>query len=396
MERNILTRNAHLALMLLGVLMNVLGPTLPFMIAEYEISQATAGTLFTLLSLGRLCTVFFGGNLSDSYGRKPLIVAGSLLLATSMLGFALSHSWLVHLLFIFVAGLSYGLLDIAVNALIADIYPEERGAALNLLHAFFGVGSCLGALVAGFYLSTTNNWRVLYILIATCALIYGFTSFYLVYPKAVSNKESKRLELKVAKPILVQYVFWILALTIFAYTGVSQGIMGWLKKYLNDTFSLAPIVASIVHALYNLGLSGGRLVCSRICVCLGYKGTIILCTGGAALSLTVAIFSTSLLLVTTGFMLTGFFLAGLFPTVIAMGSDLFPNATGTVSGLLITSASLGGMFIPAAIGAISDYAGMLVGMATSCLVLLLVTVTSLRLPGSKKAGSSSPPKEVNL
>jgi fucose permease len=95
-------------------------------------------------------------------------------------------------------------------------------------------------------------------------------------------------------------------------------------------------------------------------------------------------------------MLTGFFLAGLFPTVIAMGSDLFPNATGTVSGLLITSASLGGMFIPAAIGAISDYAGMLVGMATSCLVLLLVTVTSLRLPGSKKAGSSSPPKEVNL
>ncbi|MDD4518366.1 MAG: MFS transporter, partial [Limnochordia bacterium] len=384
-----LTRNAHLALLLLGILMNIIGPTLPFVIADYEISLLTAGTVFTLMSVGRLIAVLFGGSISDIYGRKPLIVFGSMLLSLSLAGYGLAKTWLSHLFFIFTTGLSYGLLDIAVNALIADLYPENRGFALNRLHAFFGIGSCLGSLIAGIYLSMSTNWRALFFIIAACALLYCISSFCLIYPQADSST-SRKLDPSVVRAIGGNIAFWLLAITMFAYTGVGHGIVGWLNQYLSATFTFTPLAASLVLSLYNLGLSAGRLTCSRLSSSLGYRGTILLCTGGAAVFLGMAVFGQALPLITIGFMLTGFFLAGLFPTAIAMGSDLFPQSIGTVSGLLITSASLGGMVIPAGIGAISDHAGMVKGMGTTCVILVLVFAISLKLPRSKKAGHRPP------
>ena len=55
-------------------------------------------------------------------------------------------------------------------------------------------------------------------------------------------------------------------------------------------------------------------------------------------------------------------MAGLFPLAVACGTSLFPQLIGTVSGYLITGASLGGMLLPFLVGAVSDVVGLRFGM----------------------------------
>ena len=90
------------------------------------------------------------GNLSDRYGRRPVLLASvaAMALDYTLLGFAQSLWWLV--VGRIVAGLT-GASYAAAYAYIADISkPEERAAAFGTLGMAFGFGFIIGPALGGF------------------------------------------------------------------------------------------------------------------------------------------------------------------------------------------------------------------------------------------------------
>jgi len=109
-----------------------------------------------------------GGPLSDRLGRRAIIVLGSTLQGSAMLGYHFSHSFGLFLLFSSVNGLGLGLLAPTIKAMIADeVESTQRTAAFS----WRGILAHSGIIVAGLVISWMTAWGQQPFLIA--ALVFG-------------------------------------------------------------------------------------------------------------------------------------------------------------------------------------------------------------------------------
>lgn len=390
-DRRWLTWNAHFSLVVIGIAITALGPAMPFLIEEYNISLAQAGLVMTFLSLGRLMTVSLAGGWSDRVGRKPVMVLGAAGIGIGAMGFAISPVWIGQLLSVFVVGGGLGMLDGGANSLITDLYTQKRGFALNRLHVFFGVGALAGPLLAALMINLFGSWRAAFYLVAAAAAVSTLTSALPAYPDAQIGKGISRETIRNAKKrFLAAREFWLLSGVMFMYTGIGNTVVGWVNKYLGDELTASVLAASTVLAMYHVGITVGRMACSYVSERIGYARTLLVCAVGGFGFITLAVLTQQLWWITLSFWMTGIFLAGLFPTAVAYGTGLFPDLRGTLSGYLITSAALGGMVMPLIIGAFSDLVGLRLGMlGVSFFGLLLVFIAlGLQTPSTGKTASS--------
>lgn len=133
-----------------GIVMPVL-PQLLLHMGEPDIAAATR-TGGILLVTYAVLQFFFGpviGNLSDRFGRRPIILASLFAYGLDylLMGFAPTIAWL----FIgrAVAGIA-GAVYVPANAFVADVTPPERRAqAFGLVSSGFGLGFILGPGIGG-------------------------------------------------------------------------------------------------------------------------------------------------------------------------------------------------------------------------------------------------------
>jgi MFS family permease len=91
-----------------------------------------------------------GGTLSDTFGRRGLIIAGWLIYAVIYLGFAFAsarwHIWILYMGY----GLYYGAFLGASSAIVAELVPQHhRGTAYGIFNAALGVTAFPASLLAG-------------------------------------------------------------------------------------------------------------------------------------------------------------------------------------------------------------------------------------------------------
>ena len=93
----------------------------------------------------------WGGALSDTFGRKRIIVCGWILYAVVYLGFALSSSAAWFVVWFLLYGAFFALTEGAEKALVADLMPSTRaGAAFGWYNATLGAGALTASVTFGF------------------------------------------------------------------------------------------------------------------------------------------------------------------------------------------------------------------------------------------------------
>ncbi|KAK0720300.1 major facilitator superfamily domain-containing protein [Lasiosphaeris hirsuta] len=97
--------------------------------------------------------------LSESHGRKPILTAGFVLFALSVLGSALAPTWPSFLLFRFLTG-TFGSPPLSViGGVVADVFGDEavRGRMIMIWSAATVVGPLSGPIISGFV--SPLGWR---------------------------------------------------------------------------------------------------------------------------------------------------------------------------------------------------------------------------------------------
>lgn len=138
-----------LSIIFLTVFVNLVGfgiiiPLLPFYAQTFGASPLVIGLLFASFSLSQLVASPILGDLSDRWGRRPVLIFSLLGTVVSFVLLALATSLPMLFAARIVDGLSGGNITTA-RAYIADITPEEsRAKAFGLLGAAFGLGFIVG------------------------------------------------------------------------------------------------------------------------------------------------------------------------------------------------------------------------------------------------------------
>jgi MFS family permease len=115
------------------------------------IPPAVLPLLWMVLHFSKAFSSLVGGELSDRFGRRPVIFSGWIIYALVYAGFAfVDAAWQAWALFI-IYGIYFGLTESAEKALVADLVEnEKRGTAYGFYNLAFGITVFPASLMFGY------------------------------------------------------------------------------------------------------------------------------------------------------------------------------------------------------------------------------------------------------
>lgn len=344
---------------------------------EHDFGQTDAGLgFFYFVNAAVYGGGVLGGTLATQrLGRRPVLAGGAGLAALGLLVLGSAGSWPVFVLGVLPFGLGCGTLDGAGNGLILDLFPAARGRALNLLHFCFSAGALASPAVVGRAVDAGVPWRDL--LVATAV---GATPIALLLARAaMPSGRHAGGSTDGGDPrggrLLVDRVLLVLGIAIGCYVAAEVGISNWLVRFL-EAVPLA--TATTALTLYWAGLTVGRLASAKVGDRFDHTTFATIASVATGLLILLAVVAPTTGLSIALFAAAGFTSGPIFPLIVAIGGDRYPDRSSAVGGYLAGAAVVGGISYPPVMGFLSVTVGLPAAMAgTAALALLAAVVLAL-------------------
>lgn len=433
-----------MTVLFIGVFMSaldtaIIAPAIPALRETFQIDNRRVGLVMIAFVLASLCSTAPLASLGDRYGRRPIYLISISLFALGSLVIALAPTFWAVVLGRVIQGIGGGGIIPTASAVIADaLPPKERGRALGLIGATYGMAFVLGPPLAGLVM-VALDWHWIFLAnlpIAAYVLFLGVRALPAQRPsgllpaldwrgivvlflllsalvacvtRVLDDMTGLRLwpftliamilllplfvwvEKRAAQPLIPISMFANrqLSLTYFLTLGAGFGMgsvifltsiatLAYAVARQNAGFVLLPmVVCSIIGSM-----GAGRLLNRLGARVLIVGGFVLLSVGYAACAF-------------TGLGLSGFLVAtmpvGLGVGVVVSGAlrtiaiEEAPLAfRGTAQGLINICTSIGTLLSAAAIGALADFSGQgaagfsvayeVVAVLMVCMVLLAMAL----------------------
>lgn len=352
----------------------LMGNLMPFLRELYGISYAQAGLLLSLPSWGNLASIFITGYLPTYIGRRKTVLLTSvwMFVAFALVTFGLGGAAILPLVCVMI-GIARGGNTNFSNTMMSTLPGKKSAIGYNLLHGAFAVGAVLSplALIA----CTRNNdagWRYMTSGIVVLCLVQ-----WLVYLKMNLPTENITKSIKsVDRSFLKNRNFWLGAAILFFYISAEYAIVNWLVTYFKDTGILSAEVSQLMSSLLWVVMFIGRMIGAAIVGKVSRKIILVVDGIGLLLFFLLVFFSRSQLPIFIGIMGVGLFMATIYTSALALGTQSIKGNDLGVSTMIFTG-STGGIITPAVVGMVAEKAGIQVGMGVVVLVTVLLLGTIL-------------------
>jgi fucose permease len=350
-----------------GIVLTTLGASLPAVMSRFGIDKAEAGALLSLLSFGVLAGSLVFGPIVDRRGYKALLLFGfaTIIIGLEATAFAPSVDFLRGA--VLLIGFSGGLVNGAVNALVADVSPEQRGATLTFVGAFFGVGAAGVPFVLA-TLSDTSSHATLLAAIAPVVMVPLVLTALTTFPP---SKQPHGFPVADVRRLLHDPALLLMGLILFLQSGVETTVGGWTTTFFAEELNVGPERASFYLSVFWLGLMLTRLTLGIV---LRHTSAMRVVYASIAVSLASALLLVSTRSVTTAaaaVFLLGCGFAATFPVIFGFVGDRYEHLSGTALGLVMGMALVGGMLLPYVAGVLGGAHGMRVSLLVVPVCLLL-------------------------
>ncbi len=371
-----------IAFVALGLGLSSIGPLLPYLAENVNVSLAQISFVFTASSLGYMAGSAGGGRLYDRFnGHRLMVIALSLLIVALFL-FPVTNVFYVLLALMFLAGLGQGVIDVGGNVNLLWIFQARVGPYMNALHFSFGVGAFLSPIIVHNVMQWSGGlltWPFWALAILSIPSYIG-----LVLLSSPKNPEKDTTE-ENSKPVNVRLVI-LIVLLFFIYCGVEGGFGGWIFTYATTLNLTGQTGASYMNSFFWGALTLGRLVSIPLARKIA-PSHLLLTNFGLAIAFMglILLFPLHTNVLWIGSIGLGFSLSSIFPTLMSLAESRL-QITGAVTGYFFLGVSLGAMTIPMLLGQIFDYIGnvqimtalmILLGLGLAVLIAVILTSNSL-------------------
>jgi len=374
-----LTRLCYAAMICLSIGLNLLPVFLTTLSETYGgatgLTQEELGRLGAAGFLGLVVGILITGPLADRWGTKPFVQLGNTLNALGLCAAAFAPTYAglgIALLFV---GLGAGVLDMVLSPIVSALNSDRRTPALNMLHSFYCVGAAITILAGTILLRAGFGWRTacLVLMPLPVYLIFAFARQQLPATAGPGERMPVRSLLRRG---------WFLAALVAIFLGgaTELGLAQWLPAYGETSLGFPAWVGGGALLLFSVAMAAGRMVIAKITVVLdpfqimawGCALTIVLFMAGSFLPVPA--------LALAACIAAGFTGSCLWPTMLAVTADRYPQGGATMFGLLAAFGNAGGIFMPWIVGWVADRADLHLGIATSAVApaVMILLVLALR------------------
>lgn len=167
-------------------------PLLPEFTRDYGVSAAVSALSLSLTTGVLAFAMLFAGAVSDTWGRKPVMVASTLLSALLVLASALLPGWHGVLATRALLGITLsGLPAVAMTYLAEEMDIDSIGLGMGLYISGNALGGMGGRLLAG-VVTDFSNWRIGIAAVALVGIICGLVFWRLLPPSRHFNAQPMR------------------------------------------------------------------------------------------------------------------------------------------------------------------------------------------------------------
>lgn len=309
--------------------------------ADLNASPIEMQQTLSIYLLGFAFMLLFHGALSDSFGRRPVILVSLVIFTVASAACALAAS--VHMLIILrlVQGLSAGAGMVVGRAIIRDLYgPVEAQKMMSQVTMIFGLAPAVAPIVGG-WLFIAFNWHAIFVFITLISVLL-LVACQRYLPESLPEKSRQAFHLvplaRSYRTVFLSRRFLFLSLAVgfnfsafFLYIASApvfvQNMLGLGPTQYAWLF--LPSISGIMIGAYISGRTAGRVKPERA-VTLGYA----LMGAAALINLAYNLFA-SLSLPWAVLPLMGYTIGMslAMPAITLLVLDLFPTVRGMAASL---------------------------------------------------------------
>jgi DHA1 family bicyclomycin/chloramphenicol resistance-like MFS transporter len=316
-------------------------PAFPEMVEFFATTEDKIQLILSINFIGLCLASLVCGPLSDTFGRRKVLLSGLFLFFISSLGCVFAQSFATMLIWRFLQGMSASVPMVIGCTLFLDKYPIEKASQLVGICNSVISAAMAGAPILGTWISSVFHWRGNFILISVLVGLSLIGSFLFIDESLPVQNRKKFQALSIAKDYLtlissfkfvgynviallplVLIVVYIsnLSLILVNHMGVSLTDFGYYQASTMGTFVIFSYLGS--KLIVKKGLDYTKTL-----------GGIIATAGGASLFLTAMLNPNSIPLICISMALLaagGSLMVGIFGM---MALSLFPDMKGTSSAM---------------------------------------------------------------
>ncbi len=226
------------------------------------------GYAFTPAFFGFTLAMIFGGPLVDFLGIKKITWIAFVTHAIGIVWTIMADSMSSLFLATLFVGIGNGMVEAALNPMIASMYTNEKTKMLNRFHVWFPGGIVIGSLVGWLVMDVLGlSWQIMVATLFVPLIIYGGLFYGQKFPvteRVQMGVSNKKMFSSIGKPLFL-FMMFCMFLTAASELGTTQRIESLLKEsvavpllvlaFINGIMALGRLFAGpVVHKLKPAGM----------------------------------------------------------------------------------------------------------------------------------------------
>lgn len=354
-----------------GLGLQMRGPLLPILEAEWGISKTLQGLVGPAGTLGFALTILAIGAIAGRIETRRYFLGGVLVVVVGVLGMALAPFFVAYLGFLVVRGLGTGIVRGLDRPMLGHLFPGARGRVFNLYDMAWAVGAAAGPALLSVAVAR-GDWRFAYFGLAVAFGVVAVAVWRLESP-AVGGEAA--LDFGAARSLLRTPAVAATTIALVFHTGLEGAMFIWLPTFGGEISGFDSETANLLLSAFVVAYVPGRLCYTFIAERVGYGPLVVTLELLIVPTFVWTFFLAEGLATFAGVAVLGMLVSGIFPTLLAFGTQAAPEYSAPINGIATATASVSIALVPVVMGALADVYSIRSAMWVPLALTLLVAPT---------------------